>query len=95
MNLESGTKIKSCCLGAIEAVELAVQVGADAVGFIGRISSSSRAIGLQAVVAMTSAVWRPTETVFANFRKYRRRHRSTSLASRSFHDPDRLVSQAW
>lgn len=58
----SPTKIKICCIGSSEEAELAVQAGADAIGFIGGIPSSIRAIDLQAVAAITSSVLRPTET---------------------------------
>jgi len=63
MHIEPRTQIKICCIASLEEAQLAIQSGADAVGFVG-IDSSPRAMKLNTIAAITAQLTQHTATFF-------------------------------
>src|SRR5262245_447953 len=56
------TRIKICCMASLEEAQLAIQAGADAVGFVGVRPSSPRTIDDRAIAAIVASLPPPIET---------------------------------
>jgi phosphoribosylanthranilate isomerase len=56
------TRIKICCMGSLEEAQLAIRAGVDAVGFVGAIPSSPRAIDDRSVAAIVAGLPPPIAT---------------------------------
>jgi len=56
------TRIKICCIASLEEAQLAIRAGADAVGFVGAIPSSPRALELRTIAAIAAFVPPPIAT---------------------------------
>lgn len=53
MRSNAGTKIKICCIASLEEAQLAIQAGADAVGFVCAKPTSERTIDTKSVASIT------------------------------------------
>ena len=62
MNSNRRTRIKICCLASLEEVQMAIDAGADAVGFVCAIPTSVRTIDKQKVAQITPVVPPTIET---------------------------------
>lgn len=56
------TRIKICCMASLEEVQLAIRAGADAVGFVGPMPSSSHSIDDRAIAELAALVPPPIAT---------------------------------
>lgn len=56
------TRIKICCMASLEEVQLAIRAGADAVGFVGPMPSSSHSIDDCAIAELAALVPPPIAT---------------------------------
>jgi phosphoribosylanthranilate isomerase len=56
------TRIKICCMASAEEVQLAIRAGADAVGFVGAMPSSPRAIDDATIAGLVALVPPPIST---------------------------------
>lgn len=57
------TRIKVCCLASLEEAQLAIQAGADAVGFVAARPASSRTVDDGTIAAIAAIVTPPIATV--------------------------------
>ena len=56
------TRIKICCMATLQEVQLAIRAGADAVGFVGPMPSSSHSLGDPAIAELAALVPPPIAT---------------------------------